>query len=157
SSTTGTGSLLKKGPGTLILSSSSNAHTGTTAVAGGTLRLAAPAGPGPNSSFEVPAPAPGAVQSNPAAGHGTFSTRSGLASNGSAFNNANAPDGTQVAFIQTTGSISQSIAFASAGTYAVSFQSAFRNGQDGVNDFQVLVDGNVVGTFTPTTSATYLT
>src|SRR5262249_11699351 len=60
-------------------------------------------------------------------------------------------------FIQTTGNFSQTVNFANAGTYTVNFLSAFRNASAGVNDFRVVVDGTTtIGTFTPTTSATYL-
>src|SRR5439155_1342257 len=59
------------------------------------------------------------------------------------------PDGTQVAFLQWTGSVSQSVNFA-AGTYTLSFAAAQRgNYQASSQTFQVLIDGAVVGSFTP--------
>src|SRR5262249_3497000 len=63
--------------------------------------------------------------------------------------NPNAPEGTQVAFLQTTGSFSQAVTLA-AGTYQLTFQAAQRAiSQASAQTFQVLVDGVVVGTFTP--------
>ncbi len=47
--------------------------------------------------------------------------------------------------------ISQAVANWPAGTYVIAFDAAQRgNYQFGGQDFQVLVDGTVVGTFTPT-------
>src|SRR5262249_34227238 len=107
------------------------------------------------NSFEVPALSAGSFQYNPSGGSWTFSSSSGIANNGSAFNNANAPDGVQVGILQMMGSISQSITFPVGGPAVISFLSAFRNSQNGANDFTVSIDGNIVGTFTPPTSATY--
>jgi hypothetical protein len=78
----------------------------------------------------------------------SFAGTAGVAGNGSAFTSSNpaAPEGSQVAFLQQTGSVSQSMTFA-AGTYALSFRAAQRGNGGGSQTFQVLVDGNVVGTF----------
>jgi uncharacterized protein YkwD len=91
----------------------------------------------------------------------TFSSSSGVAGNNSAFTSGNpsAPQGTQVAFLQFTGSISQTVNFA-AGTYTISFSAAQRqNYQASKQVIEVTVDGNVVGTITPsgTSYATYTT
>jgi hypothetical protein len=94
----------------------------------------------------------GAFQYNPTGTPWTFSGSSGIAGNGSGFTlgNPNAPEGTQVAFLQMTGSFSQSVNFAQGGTFTIGFQAAQRgNWQSSGQTFQVLVDGNVVGTFTP--------
>ena len=90
---------------------------------------------------------------NPSGSAWTFVGNAGISGNGSAFTNGdpNAPAGSQVAFLQTTGTISQSVTFAAAGSYQLSFQSIQRVGNQ--QDFQVLVDGNVVGTFQPTGSS----
>src|SRR5262249_51655655 len=109
----------------------------------------------PNNSFEVPALSAGAFQYNPSGGSWSFINSSGIANNGSAFNNANAPDGVQVGILQNTGTISQNVNFPIGGPATISFLSAFRNSQDGVNDFSVFIDTTLVGTFTPGTSATY--
>jgi hypothetical protein len=86
----------------------------------------------------------------------------GVASNGVGYftsGNPNAPQGTQVAFVQGAGSsFSQSINF-SAGTYSLTFEAAQR-GVNGGETFNVLVDGQVVGSFRPggtsySTFATY--
>src|SRR5262249_51783797 len=97
----------------------------------------------------------GAFAYAPAGSAWAFSGAAGLAGNGSGFTagNPNAPEGTQVAFLQTTGSFSQSLALA-AGTYQLSFQAAQRgNSQASRQDFRVLVDGQAVGTFTPASTA----
>jgi hypothetical protein len=81
----------------------------------------------------------------------TFSGQAGVSSNGSGFTagNPNAPQGTQVAFLQTTGSFSRSVTLA-AGTYGLTFAAAQRgNVQASSQTFEVLVDGVSVGTFTP--------
>src|SRR5262249_26523789 len=70
-------------------------------------------------------------------------------SNGSAFNNPTAPDGSQVAFLQQSSSISQAVNLA-AGLYSLSFQAAQRPGNQ--QTFQVEVDGAVVATVTPADS-----
>jgi hypothetical protein len=112
-----------------------------------------------DSGFETPALANGAFQDNPAGSPWTFSGTAGVASNGSAFTsgNPNAPEGSQVAFLQAVGSVSQSVVFP-AGTYDISFSAAQRgNVQASLQTFQVLVDGNVVGTFNNLVGASYIT
>jgi hypothetical protein len=91
----------------------------------------------------------------------TFDSGSGVAGNSSDFTggNPNAPDGTQVAFIQGYGTIRQSVTFA-GGSYVLGFSAAQRgNFQASSQTFEVEVDGTVVNTFTPsgTTYATYTT
>ncbi|SRR5579883_2363629 len=92
---------------------------------------------------------------NPSGAPWTYSSSSGVAGNGSGFTNGNpnAPQGTQVAFLQKNGTMSQVVNF-TAGTYAISFYAAQRYGQGSSQTFEVTVDGTVVGTFTPT-STTY--
>ena len=118
----------------------------------------APAGPPPLAAagFESPAVGTGTWSSfayNPAGAGWTFNSGSGVAGNGSGFTsgNPNAPEGTQVGFLQGAGStIGQSVANWPAGTYALTFDAAQRgNYQHGGQDFQVLIDGNAVGTFRP--------
>jgi archaellum component FlaG (FlaF/FlaG flagellin family) len=91
-------------------------------------------------------------QYNPTGAAWDFSGSSGITGNGSGFTfgNADAPEGTQVAFLQGTGSFSQSVNFAQGGAFTIGFQAAQRgNWQASAQTFEVLVDGNVVGTFTP--------
>jgi len=75
-----------------------------------------------NPSFEIPALGSG-YQYNPSApGVGwTFSTSSGIQGNGSAWGAAPAPNGTQTAFVQSTGSISQTLSL-NAGSSTPLFQ-----------------------------------
>ena len=75
-----------------------------------------------------------------------------MAGNGSAFTsgNANAPQGSQVAFVQETGSISQAVNFAAAGSYVIGVSAAQRaNFGSGDEEVEVLVDGAAVETFEP--------
>ena len=114
--------------------------------------------------FEYPIQGTGtsAYQYDPTGSAWTFSGTAGLAGNGSTFTsgNPNAPQGNQVAFVQRTGSISQVVSFAAAGSYLISFSAAQRGNNGTSNEeVQVQVDGTVVGTFTPagTGYATYTT
>ncbi len=104
--------------------------------------------------FESPNVGTGAFRDfayNPSGAQWTYSSSSGVAGNGSGFTNGNpnAPQGTQVAFLQKYGTMSQVVNF-SAGTYAISFYAAQRYGQASSQKFEVTVDGTMVGTFTPT-------
>ena len=71
-----------------------------------------------------------------------------MSGNGSGFTagNPNAPDGTQVAFLQGTGSMSQSV-YLNAGTLQpfVPGRPARRSGQSHYQEIQVLVDGDAGG------------
>ena len=113
---------------------------------------------GPNQladpGFETPSVGTGtygAFQYQPAGSPWTFNSGAGVAGNGSGFTDGNpsAPQGSQVAFLQGYGTASQPVTF-TAGTYSLSFLAAQRgNYQYSSQTIQVLVDGNVVGTFTP--------
>jgi hypothetical protein len=103
--------------------------------------------------FESPGVGVGsnAHQSAPAGSPWTFTGSAGLAGNGSAFTagNPSAPVGTQVAYIQGNGRISQSVALA-AGSYKVSFAMAQRaNFQASSQTIGVLIDGTAIEWFTP--------
>jgi hypothetical protein len=81
----------------------------------------------------------------------TFSGAAGITGNSSGFTrgNPNAPEGSQVAFIQETGTISQAVNFAAAGSYLISLNAAQRgNYGASYETFQVLVDGKLVYTIT---------
>ena len=84
-----------------------------------------------NGSFENPdvSSEPGGYQYNPTDPTWTFAGDAGLASNGSdlTLGNPNAPDGSQVAFVQNAGYMFQ-IRNVAAGTYALHFQAAQREG-----------------------------
>jgi RHS repeat-associated protein len=104
----------------------------------------------PDGGFETPSLGLYAYQYNPSGSAWTFSGGSGVTSNYSAFTSGNptAPEGTQVAFLQNTGSFSQSLTL-SGGTYVVAFKAAQRGNWGGAQTVQVLVDATAVGTFTP--------
>ncbi len=83
---------------------------------------------------------------------GSTAGYAGVSGNNSPYTGGNpsAPQGSQVALLQGGGMISQSVAGWAAGTYTISFDAAQRaNYQASREDFEVLVDGAVVGTFTP--------
>ncbi|MGO8902250.1 MAG: beta strand repeat-containing protein [Isosphaeraceae bacterium] len=151
--------------GSLATTATSSSGVGSYAITQGTLAATGnytigtfnPAAPTVgDAGFETP-PVGNGYQYNPTGTAWTFSgaspSGSGVAGNNSAFTsgNPNAPQGTQVAFLQETGTITQSVAGWSAGTYTISFYAAQRANY-GSQNFEVLVDGSVVGTFTPTTT-----
>jgi hypothetical protein len=103
-----------------------------------------------DGGFETPALTGGTFLYGAAGAAWQFAGTAGVASNGSGFTvgNPSAPDGTQVAFLQETGSMSQSVYFA-PGTYSISFMAAQRSGNS--QQIKVLVDDTqVVGDYTPT-------
>jgi hypothetical protein len=121
-----------------------------------------PANPILDSGFETPIlteSPPANFISNPTGTPWTFNQSSGIAGNGSSFTalNGPAPEGTQVAFLQNQGMVSQR-ATLQAGTYILSFDAAQRQlGQTIDNQtIAILVDGNEVGEITPS-GANYTT
>src|SRR5262249_23078461 len=89
-----------------------------------------------------------AFQYQPDGSPWTFDPNAGVAGNGSGFTDGNpdAPQGTQVAFLQGPSSFSQSVPFA-AGTYSVSFLAAQRgNYPYSSQTFEVRTAATVVGT-----------
>ena len=118
-----------------------------------------------DAGFEAAALGPGQSEHDPTGTAWTFSPQNGNSGSGVAANgslptgNQKAPEGTEVAFLQSTGTIAQAVTGWTAGTYQISFQAAQRANQGSSEDFQVLVDGAIVGTFTPggTTYQTYAT
>jgi hypothetical protein len=109
-------------------------------------------------SFEIPVLSSGGYQYNPsAAGIGwTFSSQSGIQGNGSAWGAAAAPDGTQTAFIQSVGSISQTLSL-NAGSYMLSFQAARRSCcvSPYLQPVKVTVDGTQIGSLVSPTSTSF--
>ena len=100
--------------------------------------------------------ASGKYQYAPSGSAWTFSgaspSGSGLTGNSGAFtsSNPNAPEGSQAAFLQKTGTITQSVANWVAGAYQLSFYAAQRGSNNAASqNFQVLIDGASVGSFTP--------
>ena len=118
----------------------------------------------PNFGFETPSLGTGAAADyayNPTGASWTFSGTSGIAANGSTITagNPNAPQGTQVAFLEQTGSsIGQTVTLV-GGTDAITFSAAQKAGNAAPQNFEVLVDGNVLAVVTPTGTnyATYST
>ncbi|MGP4033698.1 right-handed parallel beta-helix repeat-containing protein [Pseudarthrobacter sp. 1C304] len=73
----------------------------------------------------------------------------GIAANGSAFGQANAPQGVQSAFVQRGGTFSQSVTgFEPGQLYAVRFQAAQRGAEK--QGIAILINGAEVSTVTPT-------
>jgi rhamnogalacturonan endolyase len=115
----------------------------------------------PNFSFESPATAdwvsPGTVSWTFAPKMGN--SGAGVAANGSAFTSSNpgAPDGAQVAFLQSTGTISQPLTgFIPGMAYRVTFTVAHRNRttQTTNQSFDVRIDGVTKANFSPALNAT---
>jgi len=110
-----------------------------------------------NASFETPALASG-YQYNPSgAGVGwTFSTNSGVQHNGSAWGAAPAPDGTQTAFVQSKGSMGQTLNL-NAGSYTLSFQVAQRSccSASYVQPIKVTLDGVQIGSLVSPASTSF--
>ncbi len=108
-----------------------------------------------NASFEIPGLGSSYRYNPSATGIGwTFSTQSGIQGNNSAWGAPPAPNGTQSAFIQSTGSISQALSLA-AGNYTLLFQAAQRACcvSPYVQTVRVTVDGTSIGNLlTPTGS-----
>ncbi len=108
-----------------------------------------------DGSFETPALAAATYATGSAASSSAwqFSGTAGVSGNVNrtyTFGNPNAPNGTQVAFIQRSGSMSQS-AYLNTGTYFISFLAAqHANGQTQSEQIEVLLDGTqVIGLITP--------
>ncbi|HEX4591645.1 MAG TPA: hypothetical protein VH120_17035, partial [Gemmataceae bacterium] len=107
-----------------------------------------------DTSFETAAVAPGGFVYGPTGTPWAFVGGAGIASNGSPFTsgNPNSPNGSQVLFLQNVGGVSQTATFP-AGTYTLSLSAAARANGGGNQRVQVLVDGNIVGTFNVTSKA----
>jgi hypothetical protein len=154
------GSALLAGP--YITSTATADPAGNTSEFSTAVQLGAPltlADPG----FEIASvtSGPTAYVYDPTGSPWDFIGKAGIAGNGSAFTSGNpdAPQGSQVMFLQRTGSVSQSINLA-AGTYVVSLEAAQRgNHNNGGQTINVLVDGNPVTMITPvgTSYAAYST
>jgi uncharacterized delta-60 repeat protein len=106
--------------------------------------------PPSDPGFETPNVGSGWLM-DPASSPWTFSGNAGVAGNGSAVTsgNPNAPQGTQVAWAQNGGTISQAVSFG-AGSYTVSFEAAQRGNYPSNSTIQVQIDGQTVGSITPT-------
>ena len=106
--------------------------------------------------FEQVVVGTGQYQYEPTGSPWTFSGNAGLSGNNSAFTSGNppAPEGLQVAFLEDTGSFSQTPIAWTAGSYVLSFEAAQRGTSPASQqNLDVLIDGNVVGTFTPSSTS----
>jgi len=108
--------------------------------------------------FEVPTQGAGKWVYRPAGSAWSFTGSAGLSGNKSGFTGGNpaAPQGGQVALLQRSAQVAQTVARWPAGVYQISFSAAQRwNWPTGGShqDLQVLVDGVVVSTITPTGAA----
>lgn len=85
-----------------------------------------------------------------------FGNGAGLLANGSAFDNPNAPQGAQAAFLQSYGIISQPLDIFTPGTtYAITFSAAQRSTVNSLGQsWNVMIDNAVVAGFNPGESAT---
>ncbi|MEA3000345.1 MAG: hypothetical protein QOK17_2178 [Sphingomonadales bacterium] len=140
----------------------------------GTLTFSVPAGTGdnsaaidavslvavptmPDSSFETPAQN-GGFTYNPSVPGVTFSGRSAVQGNGSAWAFLNAPDGIQTGVLQSYGGEGGSIAFTVSGltpgaSYRASFCLSQRPNYGGAATVSVSFNGNSAGSFTPASTA----
>ena len=112
-----------------------------------------------DAGFETPVQtgtAPSNTTYDPSGSPWTYAGTAGVAGNGSAWGNPTAPEGSQVAFLQSTGSVSQVVTLA-AGNYVITFSAAQRSANHTSQTIVVTVDGTTVGTITPagTTYASY--
>ena len=107
----------------------------------------------PNSGFETPSLGYGNFQADPTSAGWSFDGSAGISANGSGYTNGNpgAPESSQVAYIQGTGSISIPVTLQAGTRYCVTFSAAQRgNYNNGGEDFKLQFDGSaVVGTFKP--------
>lgn len=98
----------------------------------------------------------GSYQYDPATANWTFTGLSGLIANGGVSEASNAPDGTQIAFVEsnhsTGGSFAQALNVATAGSYQLAFAAA-QVQTFGTEPITVSVDGTAIATITPTSLA----
>ncbi len=116
--------------------------------------------------FETPSIGAGNYSYNPSGGFWSFSAQSGnsgsgIVANGSGFSNPNAPEGTQAAFLQSYGTITQTLSgFTPGNSYTITYSAAQRSGasQNGGETWSVAIDGSVIKTNAPgSTSYTTVT
>jgi hypothetical protein len=115
-----------------------------------------------NAGFETPNVGSDdffAYQGVPANAGWSWGGTAGISGNNSGYTGgiASSPQGAQVAYLQGSGSImAQTIDNWTAATYTISFQAAQRiTYNPAVQDVQVSIDGQLVGTFTPASDGAY--
>jgi RHS repeat-associated protein len=112
----------------------------------------------PNSGFESPVLGNGNWQYSPSGGSWSFANGGGITGMNSAFTGtpSAAPEGVQVAFIQSTGTVTQSISGFQANTnYIITFLAIQRTNccNAGGQDISVYIDATLLGTFHPSGTA----
>ena len=108
-----------------------------------------------NLGFETPNLA-GGFQYAPTGASWVFTGGAGISGNNSPFTSGNppAPEGVQVAFLQSSSSQMAQSANLNAGTYTLSIRAAQRgNSQSGTQIVRLQVDGVTVGQYTPPSTA----
>ena len=112
-----------------------------------------------DAGFEQVAVGAGRFQYRPAGSPWTFTGGAGISGNGSGFTSGNppAPEGAQVAFLQGTGAISQTVAGWAAGTYHQLLRRPARQHQARGRTSRSWSTASSVGTFTPSGTSTRAT
>ena len=146
----GGGSFTKTGTGKLTLGAA-NSYTGPTTVSGGILQIGVLGAANPvtiaNAGFETPTIS-GWSYTPTNAGWSFGVNTAGIDHNsGTWYSTTTGHEGVQAAFIQGSGTISQTISVGSAGLYAITFQAEGRGGARGPEGIIVQVDGVAVGTW----------
>jgi hypothetical protein len=95
-----------------------------------------------NSGFESPVLAAGQTQTNPAGSSWTFTGRAGIYRPGSGGITNLPPQGSQAAFIQGTGTMSQTVTFTNTGTFALRMQSAAK--ENNINTVRFYFDNTFI-------------
>ena len=108
----------------------------------------------PNAGFEAPVVGNGNFQYGPAGGSWTFANGGGISGTNSPFTGvpSAAPEGVQVAFIQATGTVSQSIpGFQASANYVITFSAIQRTNCCNVSgqDIGVYIDNTLLAQFHP--------
>ena len=118
-----------------------------------------------NNSFENPALGSGFREGNPptswTAVGSSGTSGGGIVTNGSAYGNTAAPDGTQALLLKNSGGVTQQLSgFTQGSSYTISFDAEVRGSTLGPNPIQVLVDGTALSingstTLSPASSSAY--
>lgn len=107
-----------------------------------------------DGSFESKSVASMSILDRPMWSSWKFKGSSGIAHNGSPFGNDTSPDGSQVAFIQQQSEIRSTFELSLADDYQLVLMSKRRD-YDEMNPIEVLIDGAVIGTVTPSSNVDY--
>lgn len=108
-----------------------------------------------SNSFESPATS--SYTFNPTDSFWSFVGSAGVTANGSGYTagNPSAPSGSQVAFLQSSSAISQTLTALTPGAlYALTFSAAQRQNWGGAQTWNVLIDGKTIASYSPARTAT---